>query len=106
MTINRDSTSAQGLMRTFHYPSIPASAVAMIFTMATALTSAQNNAKVGLTAIADIKSATNAALRKIVVTATKRGPANVPDVPAPISAFGAEQLEALNFRDLSSPSTV
>lgn len=38
----------------------------------------------------------------IVVTAQKRGPANVQNVPAAITAFGEAQLQALNVRDLKS----
>jgi iron complex outermembrane receptor protein len=41
---------------------------------------------------------------EILVTATKRGPTNVQDVPAAITAFGQEQLDAENFRDISSLS--
>ncbi len=40
----------------------------------------------------------------IVVTARKR-PENVQDVPLAITAFGGEQLEKLNFRDLGSLTT-
>jgi iron complex outermembrane receptor protein len=50
------------------------------------------------------RNAVQAALEEIVVTATKRGPENVQNVPSAISAFGAQQLEALNFRDLQSLS--
>lgn len=38
---------------------------------------------------------------EIIVTATKR-PEDVQDVPLAVTAFGEEQLEALNFRNLSS----
>ena len=42
---------------------------------------------------------------EILVTATKKADAeNVQDVPLAITAFGSEQLEALNFQDLSSLS--
>lgn len=53
---------------------------------------------------ADQESATQAAMADIVVTATKRGPENVQSVPVAITAYGAQQLEALNFRDLQSLS--
>lgn len=39
---------------------------------------------------------------EIVVTATKRGDVIAQDVPGAITAFGAEQLEALNFQSLQS----
>lgn len=38
---------------------------------------------------------------EIVVTATKR-PEDVQDVPLAVTAFGSDQLEALNFRDIGS----
>lgn len=38
---------------------------------------------------------------EIIVTATKR-PEDVQDVPVAVTAYGANQLEALNFRDLGS----
>lgn len=43
-------------------------------------------------------------LEDVVVTARKRGAENVQDVPLAVTAYGAEQLEALNFRDLASLS--
>lgn len=42
---------------------------------------------------------------EIVVTAQKRGPARVQNVPATITAFGEAQIEALNVRDLKSLTT-
>ncbi len=50
------------------------------------------------------QGATDALEEDIVITATKRGDANVQDVPLAVTAFGQEQLEALNFRDVSSLS--
>jgi iron complex outermembrane recepter protein len=43
-------------------------------------------------------------IEEIVVTATKRGPESVQDVPLAVTAFGAEQLEDGNFNDLQSLS--
>ncbi|HYD88781.1 MAG TPA: TonB-dependent receptor [Vitreimonas sp.] len=48
------------------------------------------------------QDATDAASEEIVVTALKHGERNVQDVPVAITAFGAEQLDALNFNDLQS----
>ena len=48
-------------------------------------------------------TAAQALQRDIVVTATKRVE-NVQDVPLAITAFGSEQLETLNYQDLSSLS--
>jgi len=48
----------------------------------------------------------NVILEEIVVTAMKHGDVRVHDVPTAVTAFGALQLEALNFRDLSSLSYV
>ena len=39
---------------------------------------------------------------EIIVTATKRGDALAQDVPLAVTAYGAEQLQALNFQDLQS----
>jgi len=39
---------------------------------------------------------------EIVVTALKHGERNVQDVPVAVTAFGADQLDALNFNDLQS----
>src|SRR5687767_6726037 len=44
------------------------------------------------------------AVEEIVITATKRGPENVQDVPLAVTGFGAEQLEDGNFNDLQSLS--
>jgi iron complex outermembrane receptor protein len=42
-------------------------------------------------------------LEEVLVTATKRGEAqNVQDVPIAVTAFGAEQLQSLNFQNLQS----
>lgn len=38
----------------------------------------------------------------IIVTGLKHGERNVQDVPVAVTAFGAEQLDALNFEDLQS----
>lgn len=48
----------------------------------------------------------NVILEEIVVTAMKHGDALVHDVPTAVTAFGSQQLEVLNFRDLSSLSYV
>jgi iron complex outermembrane receptor protein len=48
------------------------------------------------------QSATDALSEEIIVTATKRGDVLAQDVPGAITAFGSEQLEALNFDDLQS----
>lgn len=48
-------------------------------------------------------TAARALQQDIVVTATKREE-NVQDVPLAVTAFGSEQLEALNYQDLSSLS--
>lgn len=45
---------------------------------------------------------TDVASEEIVVTALKHGERNVQDVPVAITAFGADQLEALNYDDLQS----
>ncbi|HRO02404.1 MAG TPA: TonB-dependent receptor [Terricaulis sp.] len=45
-----------------------------------------------------------AASDEIVVTGLKHGERNVQDVPVAVTAFGAEQLEALNFSNLQSLS--
>ncbi|MCL4713489.1 MAG: TonB-dependent receptor [Hyphomonadaceae bacterium] len=45
---------------------------------------------------------TDVASDEIVVTALKHGERNVQDVPVAITAFGADQLEALNYNDLQS----
>lgn len=39
---------------------------------------------------------------EVIVTALKHGERNVQDVPVAVTAFGEEQLEALNFEDLQS----
>lgn len=41
---------------------------------------------------------------EIVITATKRGDALAQDVPLAVTAYSAEQLQALNFQDLQSLS--
>jgi iron complex outermembrane receptor protein len=46
--------------------------------------------------------AVETASEEIVVTALKHGERNVQDVPVAVTAFGAEQLEALNYEDLQS----
>jgi len=46
----------------------------------------------------------SAASDEIVVTGLKHGERNVQDVPVAVTAFGAEQLEALNFSNLQSLS--
>ena len=43
-------------------------------------------------------------LDTVIVTATKRGPQDVQDVPIAVTAFGEKQLEALNFQDIQSLS--
>jgi iron complex outermembrane recepter protein len=48
------------------------------------------------------QSATDALDDEIVVTATKRGDALVQDVPLAMTAYSAEQLQALNFQSLLS----
>lgn len=48
------------------------------------------------------QSATDALSEEIIVTATKRGDVLAQDVPGAITAFGSEQLEALNFSTLQS----
>ncbi len=51
------------------------------------------------------QSAIDSLLEEVVVTATKKkNVENVQDIPAAISAYGAEQLEALQVRDISSLS--
>ncbi len=45
---------------------------------------------------------TDVASDEIVVTALKHGERNVQDVPLAVTAFGADQLEALNYDDLQS----
>ncbi len=48
---------------------------------------------------------TDAILEEIVVTATKSAQgANVQDIPTAITAYGSDQLQALNFRDFQSLS--
>lgn len=55
--------------------------------------------------VASAQSAVAAIEEEIVVTARKRGGAeDVQDVPLAVTAFGTAQLEALNFRDVSSLS--
>lgn len=44
-------------------------------------------------------SPADALMADVIVTATKR-PEDVQDVPLAVTAFGSEQLEALNFRNL------
>lgn len=46
--------------------------------------------------------AVDAASEEVIVTALKHGERNVQDVPVAVTAFGQEQLEALNFQDLQS----
>jgi outer membrane receptor protein involved in Fe transport len=41
-------------------------------------------------------------LEEVVVTARKRGDEDVQDVPLAVTAFGEDQLNALNFRDIGS----
>jgi iron complex outermembrane recepter protein len=48
--------------------------------------------------------AVSAAIEEVTITARKRGPENVQDVPQAVTAFGSDQLEALNFQDLQSLS--
>ncbi|MGH6949977.1 MAG: TonB-dependent receptor, partial [Vitreimonas sp.] len=48
------------------------------------------------------QDATDVLSEEIVVTATKRGDVLAQDVPGALTAFGAEQLEALNFQTLQS----
>jgi iron complex outermembrane receptor protein len=55
--------------------------------------------------VASAQTAVDVMDDEIVVTARKRGGAeDVQDVPLAVTAFGTAQLEALNFRDLSSLS--
>ena len=55
--------------------------------------------------VASAQTAVEALGDEIVVTARKRGAdENVQDVPLAVTAFGSTQLEALNFRDLSTLS--
>lgn len=46
--------------------------------------------------------AASALLEEIVITATKKRDDVVQDVPVAMSAFGSDQLEAINFRDVGS----
>ena len=55
-----------------------------------------------LAAPAAAQTLTDVASDEIVVTALKHGERNVQDVPVAITAFGADQLEALNYDDLQS----
>ncbi|HYD88784.1 MAG TPA: TonB-dependent receptor [Vitreimonas sp.] len=48
------------------------------------------------------QGAVDAVEEEIVVTATKRGEALAQDVPLAVTAYSAEQLQALNFQDLQS----
>jgi len=60
-----------------------------------------NAACIGLPSIAAGQSASSAIIEEIVVTATKKkNVENVQDIPASISAFGANQLNALKVRDV------
>jgi iron complex outermembrane receptor protein len=49
-----------------------------------------------------VAQSVDAASEEIVVTGLKHGERNVQDVPVAVTAFGAEQLEALNYDDLQS----
>ncbi|GIK50130.1 MAG: TonB-dependent receptor [Alphaproteobacteria bacterium] len=48
------------------------------------------------------QGATGVLEEEIVITATKRGDALAQDVPLAVTAYSAEQLQALNFQDLQS----
>ena len=48
------------------------------------------------------QGAVEAAGEEVVVTALKHGERNVQDVPVAVTAFGENQLEALNYQDLQS----
>jgi iron complex outermembrane receptor protein len=48
------------------------------------------------------EGAVDAADDDVVVTALKHGERNVQDVPVAVTAFGEEQLDALNYQDLQS----
>jgi len=48
------------------------------------------------------QGATDVIDEEIVITATKRGDALAQDVPLAVTAYSAEQLQALNFQDLQS----
>lgn len=48
------------------------------------------------------RSAVGALMEEVVVTARKRGTEDLQDVPIAVTAFGADQLDALNFRDIGS----
>ncbi len=50
------------------------------------------------------QGAVDAVEEEVIVTATKRGDALAQDVPLAITAYSAEQLQALNFQDLQSLS--
>jgi iron complex outermembrane receptor protein len=55
--------------------------------------------------VALAQNATTAILEEITVTATKSAQgANVQNIPTAITAYGSDQLQALNFRDLQSLS--
>ncbi len=62
-------------------------------------------APVVVTGVAHAQGAVSAVgAEEIVVTARKRGEENVQDVPLAVTAFGAAQLDALNFQDLQTLS--
>lgn len=48
------------------------------------------------------QSVIDAAEEEIVITGLKHGERNVQDVPVAVTAFGEQQLEALNYQDLQS----
>ncbi len=48
------------------------------------------------------QSVVQAADEEVIVTALKHGERNVQDVPLAVTAFGEQQLEALNYQDLQS----
>ena len=104
MIIGTCLTSGKASTRLLRRPSGLALAAAATLISLPSLASAQNETAASDASATQENSATQAAMGDIIVTATKRGPANVQEVPAAISAYGAAQLEALNFRDLESLS--
>ncbi|MGE3931421.1 MAG: TonB-dependent receptor, partial [Hyphomonadaceae bacterium] len=69
--------------------------------MTTALAIAAGGLMAGA-AHAQQQGATQVLQDEIVITATKRGETMVQDVPLAVTAYSAEQLEAMNFQDLQT----
>ena len=57
---------------------------------------------IGAMAPAAWAQSVDAAEEEVIVTALKHGERNVQDVPVAVTAFGEEQLDALNYQDLQS----